>query len=161
MTQSHKGLAQLCFLPTWFQGHFLPTSSPHSNPPTSNLSLVGTPAPEDTHPAPHPCCPRTAFWHVRIRDWDRGLEAECIVQQRGAGGDCVVLSTEFEECEDGPIKSGVGLQGRVEFETTCVKVEEDAVQHMKRFFKQLTPTTTAVVCLGEMQIDDLEFRSFE
>ncbi|KAJ3157190.1 hypothetical protein HDU89_002602 [Geranomyces variabilis] len=156
---SAAGIAQLCFFPTWFQGHLLVTGGDN---PATTISLLGTPADPESHPQPHPCCPPSVFWRLQARDWDRGLQAECIVQQRLLGGDAVALSSVFVDCEDSNATRRTAQRQRatVEFETTCVKVDEDAVTHMERFFTQLTPSRDAVICLGEMRIEDLEFEPF-
>ncbi|KAJ3158241.1 hypothetical protein HDU86_002950 [Geranomyces michiganensis] len=168
---SYSGIAQLCFFPSWFQGHLLVTKQGNSTtssqdttttaPTTTSIALLGTPADPKDHPHPHPCCPPSVFWRLQARDWDRGLQGECIVQQRLLGGDAATLSAEFVDCETTTsTRTAVQQQATVEFETTCVKVDEDASKHMEKFFTQLTPSRDAIICLGEMRIEDLEFVPF-
>ncbi|KND00920.1 uncharacterized protein SPPG_04020 [Spizellomyces punctatus DAOM BR117] len=151
--RSHKGLAQICFLPTdppWFQAHLITSDS-------SSLSILGTPAPPDAHPPIHSCCAPTPFWALRIREWQSDEEARCIVQQWGGfESDVVELSSIFVGCEGG--QEVEADEGRVEFVTSLLKVEEDAEKHMKRYFRQLTPTTNATICLGQMSLENVNFQ---
>ncbi|KAJ3184296.1 hypothetical protein HDU87_005143 [Geranomyces variabilis] len=156
------GIAQLCFFPSWFQGHLLVTGEGNASTSPSTISLLGTPADPESHPQPHPCCPPSVFWRLQARDWERGLQAECIVQQRLLGGDAAALSSVFIDCEESNAhrRNAQRERATVEFETTCVKVDQDAATHMERFFTQLTPSRDAVICLGEMRIEDMEFEPF-
>ncbi|KAJ3249892.1 hypothetical protein HK104_007538, partial [Borealophlyctis nickersoniae] len=78
------------------------------------------------------------------------------VQHVGAG-DAVGLTTEFDDLVVKEGGWGGEEDARVEFSTTIVKVDQDAEEHMRKYFPKLTPTPSAVVCIGKMQISNIVF----
>ncbi|KAI9095834.1 hypothetical protein DFS34DRAFT_651076 [Phlyctochytrium arcticum] len=167
---------------SWFQGHLIPNSHKSS----SSISILGVEADQDSHPPLHPCCPKTPFWALTFRDWNVGTVGKVVVQQTRDVETGCRMTTEWEGCEDlhkwrrrikqdgqdedndeeeededveeEPMDKTRSRGGpSLSFISRVVKVDQDAKQHMEKFFPQLEPTADAVICIGEMSFTRVGF----
>ena len=124
--------------------------------PSTSLAFIGTPS--QTPPNVHPCClSHPIFWTVTLKDHETSARAIIRNVAHVGAGDAVELTTDFAELLEGAGADVEATDITFSFQTAVVKVEEDARLHMIKFFPQLHPTPDAVVCLGELVIENLEF----
>jgi hypothetical protein len=97
--------------------------------------------------------PFPLFYRVTLHHFDTGTRVTVPFVERQGAGDCLRLQTWIDE---DAIADDTDKPAIMAFDTRCLKVNTGAQQHMKRFFPTLTATADAVVCLGDMTVDDIK-----